>query len=320
MKKTYWWGTLILAATALAVLPAVEEPENDLLSLLKRPFALERRYELDQVRYYRSSSRYDGISDATGTLAYRYVVSGEFRRKVVGFREDGCALEEFQWKDVKITYLSPQDGAITAVKDLDFAEGFTYGLCFEDDYNDISELVDHSSLPHTLEGLLFFEQIIDSHSPFDWLLTRKHGKIHQLSTLGTVAELPVRTGTNAVDFRPFGYWEFYPQGPRTASLVGLTLVEGQVGAIVETGPADVPTPFDSSIKMGEQTVTQKLITDWGGQVVVSLEDHLPLSGQMYERATPLGGGQTSGSAFAAIHRKISLARISATEFGDEKPE
>lgn len=287
---------------------------------VKGQFNLERHYSIKGPHYYHSSSRYDGFNGATGDLVYRFTVSGDFRRRVVGPREDGCVLEEFHWKNVKITYVSPQDGKAINVKPLPFAEGFTYQLCFEDDFGDISELVDHSKLPKTIDGLLFYEQIIDAHSPFDWMLTRKHGLIHRLSKAGTELELPERRESSAVDFRPFGYWEFHSRGPRTAKFIGLTLVEGVVGAILELPPTDVPVPFDSTMTAGEQTVTQKLITDWWGQVAISLDDHLPLWGRMYERATPLGKDQRPDPALACIHRKLSLARITAAEFGDEEPK
>ena len=321
MKKGYWVGVLVLGGAVWAALSTIAQTHGPLLSALKSPFSLERCHPPEQAHHYRSSTQYDGLTDTTGKLVYRYIVSGEFRRKVVGFREDGCPLEEFQWRNVKITYLSPQDGAITGVKDLDFAEDFTYRLCFEDDYNDISELVDHSNLPNTLEGFLFYEQIIDAHSPFDTLLTRKHGKIHQLVAVGTVVELPAREVPAAVDFRPFGYWEFHPQGGarRTSKFVGLTLVDGQVGAIVETGPSDVPTPFDSSTTMGNQTFTQRMITDTWAQVVVSLEDRLPLGGRMYERVILIEAEArpTRGPSVVAVHRKISLTRVRAAESNNE---
>ena len=72
--------------------------------------------------------------------------------------------------------------------------------------------------------------------------------------------------------------------------------------------------------MGEQTITQKLITDWWGQVATSLDDHFPLWGQMYERATSLGERQGPGPFLACIQRKISLARITAAEFGDKEQQ
>jgi len=286
-----------------------------------KPFALARRYDTSSVGYYHSSSRYDGLSAAKGELAYRFTVSGDFRRKVIGPREDGCVLEEFKWRNVKITYFSTKDQTILNVKDLPFAEGFTYRLCFEDEYNDISELVDHSRLPNTMDGFLFYEQIIDAHSPFDWLLTRKHGQIHLFSTAGTVVELPRRDGVDAVDFRPFGYWQFYPVGtPQSARFQGLTLVDGEVGAMIELLPPDVPIPFDSTVNAGEQTVRQKMVTDWWGQVAMSTRDGLPLWGEMYERATPVARDQLTATSLASIQRKVSLSRIPSTQFGTEKPQ
>ena len=319
MPNALWFALfLLLVAGQPGRAPAAQGSSSH--PDVRKQFNLERHYDIKGPHYYHSSSRYDGFNGATGELVYRFTVSGDFRRRVVDPRKDGCVVEEFLWKNAKITYVSPQDGKVINVKPLPFAEGFTYQLCFEDDYGDISELVDHSKLPKTIDGLLFYEQIIDAHSPFDWMLTRKHGLIHRLSTAGTELELPERKESSAVDFRPFGYWEFHSRGPRTSKFIGLTVVKGETGAILELSPTDVPVPFESTMGAGEQTVVQKFITDWWGQVAISLDDHLPLWGSMYERATPLGKDQRPGPPLACIHRRLALARITAAEFEGEKPK
>lgn len=319
MNKYRWVGCSMLLSMVVAV-SLCQGGEANLASSLKRSFSLERRKALTQPRYYRIACRYTNLSDVKGGMIGRLLVSGDFTRRAVGPRKDGCILDEFRWKNLQVTTLSLKDGTPENTRPLPFAEDFTYTICFENNYGDVSEelnrVFDRSKLPATLDGFLFFEQMVDAHSPADITLIRRRGVVQGLTAVGKESSVPEGPEPGILDFRPFGYFKFYPT-PETKTHVrftGLTVLDGQVAAVLDIGGINTPVIFDISMKMGNQTIEAKAMTQFWSQMLFSVEEQLPLRSTMIERTDNIGHCQSPGGLASGTLRHIELYRISEAEF------
>jgi len=282
-------------------------------SQFKGPFSLSLKPGPGPARYYRSRTLYNTLGDVDGAVLNSFVVMGDYKRQFVGLREDGCAMEEFEWQNVRIAHLPVPDGKQVASHKLPFAEHFTYRICFNDHYATVMDVVDYSKLPRTVEGVLFYEQILDSHSPFDLALTRSHGPAQKLRFIGDESKLPPAEN-HELDFRPFGSFHFSRREGYTLRLIGLTTRDGQEAAIINFGELRGPGLFDSNMKIGNQVITQRLTTQTWGTMVVSLHDGFPLWSTLLERVDNLSHCQDPKNPTFGYFRQVVVETISKAEF------
>lgn len=314
MRKLFVILILLLAWTLVGGLQhAISQPRSA-SSIFKGPFHLELKPAPGPARYYRSRTLYNSLGDVKGGVLSSFVVAGDFRRQFTGYRKDGCALEEFRWRNVRITTRSPADGKELGTRRIPFAEDFTYRICFEDSFAVVTDAIDYSSLPRTLDGLLFYEQIVDSHHPFDVALTRSHGSTQGLRFVGDEVQLPYFK-EHELSFRPLGYWHFYGRDGYRLRLTGLTTRNGETGAVINYGEFSGPGLFDSNLKMaGDQMVSEKEATQTWGTIVVSLKDGVPLWATLLERVDRLDRSKDPKNPILGFFREVVVETIDRSEF------
>jgi hypothetical protein len=237
--------TLFRSATAVLVflglgglggLSQEVSPMAPIESTLEKEYDLGPRQNKGDSSYYSYSDRFSHWGP-DGRIARQEFVTGYFTQEVIGFRHGGAPVFKVVRNHTEMRTASGEEGVSSPVS-LEFGEGFTYEVCFEDDFDYFS--VDTSTFPNTLPGFMMFENIVHSHT-FAVLASRTHGALDKLRKVGATVTIPDSGKSGQVEFPGFISVKLV-RGQSTMTFLGLSEHRGEPVALLSY---DIPLEFPS---------------------------------------------------------------------------
>jgi hypothetical protein len=202
--------------------------------LVEREYDLLPRLKKGHESYYSYVDRFGHIGSA-GKEERSERVTGYFRQKVIDIRPGGAPVFRAVRNHTQLTTAAAGEAPIGPVA-LDFGEGLTYEVCFEDNFDYLP--IDTSRLPNSLPGFMMFENIVHSHT-FAILATRTHGALEKLKRVGTTVVIPDSGKGGRVSFPGLLTIELV-RGESKMTFLGLSEHQGEPAALLSY---DIPLTF-----------------------------------------------------------------------------
>jgi hypothetical protein len=287
---------VFLGTGGLLLLAQEEAPVRSANLALEEEYDLSPRLSKGEKSYYSYSSRLLHYGAEAG-VERRETVRGYFMQEVVGFRPGGAPVFRVVRNH---TGMHMGLGGQETFTPFEFGEGFTYEVCFEDEFEFFSP--DTSTFPNSLPGFMMFENIVQSHT-FSVLATRTHGALDKLRTVGATVTTPDSGKGGQVDFPGYMFIKMV-RGQSTLTFLGLSQYRGEAAALLSY---DTAWSFPSIGKGKGAAHTTGLI--W-----VSLQRGEILKGTLRETtqlAMPGSGGQ---SVSLSLETEGLLEKISKEDY------
>jgi hypothetical protein len=162
-------------------------------SVKREIYKLTPKYKAGDRDFFSYDLRFTRLAPG-GKILGKNLIKGYFTQKVVGRRPDGSLELQVVRNYTKLELTDENNKAILS-RTLDFAEGLTYKVCYEDLFDFFP--VDTSGWPRDIMGFMMFEQVYTSHQFFQTIMTETHGGIDKLDGPGSRVVMPDsnKTGT-----------------------------------------------------------------------------------------------------------------------------
>ena len=233
-------GLLAFSGTGFA---GKEPPSRPSSSAVEKEYNLLSRLPVRHKTYYSYREQFLHFK-STGQVERRETGSGYYTQEVVRLRPDGAPVSRVVRNHTQLRAESAEQKSAEPIN-LDFGEGFTYEVCFGENYDYLP--IDTSHLPNTLPGFMMFENIIHSHQ-FAILATKTHGALDQLRRIGDTVTIPDSGKGGVVEF-PGLLSITLVRGKSTMTFLGLSKYGAEPAALLSW---DVPLQFPN-ISGGEGT-------------------------------------------------------------------
>lgn len=194
---------------------------------LSRSYDLYPKYAKGDKEYFSFEITFTHLQPG-GAILGEEKTKGYFTQEVTGLRPDGTPIFRVARHHTDL-WVTGADGKAGPAQRLDFAEGFTYEVCFEDDFALFP--VRTADLPRTSAGFMEFENIYISQQYFQTMMTRAHGGIDQLKKVGTKITVP-DSGRKGVVALGQDIVIEVNRGPSTLEFLGLGEHQGRPAAVL----------------------------------------------------------------------------------------
>ena len=275
------------------------------------PLSLVRKPRAGEVAYFRVS-REDVTVNGMGEQTSRAVSTGRFKREVIHGDESGAHMEQYSWKEY---FYSRSEDVETRIEPVEIPaiRGFSYGLDSRDRYSVPPILI--GGLAKTTETYSFFSVAWDVAAISEAAKDRPDYPVRSLRQIGDhitgqEAYLPA-----SFDFTPIVSDFFYVRQPFSATLVGLSSVNGSSTALIRFESRASPVAY--RFNEGRATVRLKGREWTFGLVHLKLSDNTISRGELRNTTVISQEAMMPGKQLQyamTVFQSMLLERITALEY------
>lgn len=231
----YLASPLVSAAEGLTGARSPDSSSSPLARAVKKSsevismtYDLTSKYAKGDKDYFSFAITFTSLQPG-GTIQARQTVKGYFTQEVVGARPDGTPIFRVVRNHTTLAMAGPTGAELAPPQVLDFGEGLTYDVCFEDDFPVFP--VDTAKFPRDIRGWMMFENIYVSQQFFQVMLTKTHGALDRLNKVGAKVVMPDSHRQGAAGLPPEAVVEIN-RGESTLEFLGVGAQQGNPAAVL----------------------------------------------------------------------------------------
>ena len=203
------------------------EPVEVTRTVLNQSYDLYPKYTTGDKDYFSFEIAFSYLQPG-GAILGQERAKGYFTQEVTGLRPDGAPVFRVVRHHTDL-WVIDKDGIQAPAQRLDFIEGHTYEVCFEDGFPVFP--LRTADFPSTSAGFMALENIYVSQQYFQTMMTKTHGGIDQLRKIGTKIIIPDSGRKGVVEMGPEVSIEIN-RGPSTLEFQGIGEHQGQPAAVL----------------------------------------------------------------------------------------
>jgi hypothetical protein len=304
MRKIIFLIVILFLLFMLVFIADISAQTRELRDLLSRPFRLPPRHDSGEKVFFRIRTVYLDM-DPSGKVAQTQVLEGFFSRERTD-REGREPSDRFRWAYAQQGSRSGR-GDVTGYKVLPFSKDFVYTF---DEWTPEKFPVDLSTLPKTMDGWLFFVNLLDAHT-FD-VIVRFEGYEGELRHIGDSAFLPAEGIPVAMDFPPLFTDTSFTNAPFYTTFRGITLYGNAPCAVLVFRADDCRLRLTTDVNGTK--ISSSGVSYYKGEIFYSLDTGEIEWAQLWERVDLSLDAVPAPYNRQTTRREITLERLSETEY------